>query len=131
MLFSIFSQKGAVKLKPNISRYNNLSISRIWGFAPSPRQRAFHSPFGNLRAKILSFLKHQVYELDSLLMLFLSDCKAIRIWEVKEPQVPSGVWGGAPSFFYENIFSSSSYFSCVISASCVVPTRCTTYVQRP
>ena len=33
----------------------------------------------------ISFLKHQVYELDSLLMLFLSDCKAIRIWEVKEP----------------------------------------------
>ena len=29
LLFSIFSQKGAVKLKRNISRYNNLSISRI------------------------------------------------------------------------------------------------------
>ena len=62
-----------------------------------------------------------------------SDCEAIRIREVKEPQVPSGVWGRAPSSFsfYENIFSSSSYFSCVINASCVVPTRCTTYVQRP
>ena len=89
-------------------------------------------PLETFGRKYLVLLKHQVYELDSLLMLFLSDCKAIRIWEVKEPQVPSGVWGGAPSFFfYENIFSSSSYFSCVISASCVVPTRCTTYVQRP
>ena len=29
LLFSIFSQKGAVKLKRNISKYNNLSISRI------------------------------------------------------------------------------------------------------
>ena len=36
-------QKRAVRLKPNISRYNNLSISRIWGFAPSPHQRAFRT----------------------------------------------------------------------------------------
>ena len=27
----------------------------IWGFAPSPHQRAFRSPFGNLRAQILGF----------------------------------------------------------------------------
>ena len=27
----------------------------IWGFAPSPHQRAFRSPFGNLRAQILHF----------------------------------------------------------------------------
>ena len=132
MLFSIFSQKEAVKLKLNISRYNNLSIPRIWGFAPSSRQRAFHSPFGNLRAKILSFLKHQVYELDSLLMLFLSDCKAIRNMGGEGTSGSFRGLGRSPIvLFYENIFSSSSYFSCVISASCVVPTRCTTYVQRP
>ena len=57
---------GAVKPKPSISRNKYLSMIRIWSFAPSPHQRAFRSPFGNLRAKILSFFsKYQLDELDS------------------------------------------------------------------
>ena len=69
LYYDFLEIKGAVRLKPIISRYNNLSISRIWGFAPSPHQTAFRtftaafaaSPFGNLRAKRLSFfLKYQV-----------------------------------------------------------------------
>ena len=30
-----------VKLNPNISRIKNSAFFRIWGFAPSPHQRAF------------------------------------------------------------------------------------------
>ena len=36
-----------------VQESKKLSIFRIWGFAPSPHQRAFRSPFGNLRVKIL------------------------------------------------------------------------------
>ena len=71
--------KGAVKLKPDISRIKKLSIFRIWGFAPSPHQRAFvfdclflpsaattENLFGNLRAKILGFiLKYRIDELNN------------------------------------------------------------------
>ena len=45
-----------VKLNPNISRIKNSAFFRIWGFAPSPHQRAFRSPFGNLRAQILRII---------------------------------------------------------------------------
>ena len=61
-------KKRAVVLKLNISGNRHLSIVWIWGFAPSPHQRAFvfdclflppaattENLFGNLRAKILSF----------------------------------------------------------------------------
>ena len=50
------AKKRAVMLKPNISGNRYLSIVWIWGFAPSPHQRAFRSPFGNLRAEILSLI---------------------------------------------------------------------------
>lgn len=70
MLFSIFSQKGAVKLKLNISRYNNLSISRIWALPHRPAKGLSTRPLETFGRKYLVFLKHQVYELDSLLMLF-------------------------------------------------------------
>ena len=35
------AKKRAVMLKPNISENRYLSIVWIWGFAPSPHQRAF------------------------------------------------------------------------------------------
>ena len=63
------AKKRAVMLKPNISENRYLSIVWIWGFAPSPHQRAsvfdclFLPPaattenlFGNLRAKHLVFI---------------------------------------------------------------------------
>ena len=37
------TSEAAVKLKPDISRIKKLSIFRIWGFAPSPHQRAFRA----------------------------------------------------------------------------------------
>ena len=37
------AKKRAVMLKPNISENRYLSIVWIWGFAPSPHQRAFRA----------------------------------------------------------------------------------------
>ena len=37
------AKKRAVMLKPNISGNRYLSIVWIWGFAPSPHQRAFRA----------------------------------------------------------------------------------------
>jgi len=180
-----------------------------WSFALTGDQRAFRSPFGNLRApsgwrSINLFVEGTNFIVKQTKAPLCKGGSAVRRWGIvlfrqslltrmqtegvqgaigkppgcsttdnkqktilptKNPPSPSGLGvmgqgpmalagsrGGAPGGIpkgkalwsgcgaephkgappgQENIFSSSSYFSWVISASWVVPVSCTMYVQRP